>query len=156
MALLVEGRLVDVGFGAPTPIGPVPLGGEATYGTHTWSTERVRSSEGEDAWLLSLSGMVLYSFTELDHHPVDFLAPNYLTSTHPDSMFTQTLIVQRWTGELVQVGLVGLKLLIRDPYTETALEPEALGGTLVDVFDLAVDDDEVAALAARIRTNGGG
>ncbi|MEY2450887.1 MAG: N-hydroxyarylamine O-acetyltransferase [Acidimicrobiaceae bacterium] len=148
MALLVDGQLVDVGYGASTPIGPIPLGGEATYGTYTWRTERVRTPEGEDAWLLSMADRALYSFTELDHHPVDFLAPNYFTSTHPNSMHTQTLIVQRWTNELVQVGLVDLELLVRDPYTTKPVDPDALGDTLVDIFDLAIGDEDVASLNA--------
>ncbi|MEY2430726.1 MAG: N-hydroxyarylamine O-acetyltransferase [Acidimicrobiaceae bacterium] len=148
MSLLVDGQLVDVGFGASTPIGPIPLDGEATYGTHTGRTERVRTPEGEDAWLLSMSDRALYSFTELNHHPVDFLAPNHSTSTHPNSMHKQTLIVQRWTTELVQVGLVDLELLTRDPYTTTPLDPDALEHTLVDIFDLAIGTEDAAALNA--------
>jgi arylamine N-acetyltransferase len=150
MSLLVDGHLVDVGYGASTPIGPIPLGGEATYGAYIWRTERVRTPEGEDAWLLSMADRALYSFTELDHHPVDFLAPNYSTSTHPNSMYTQTLIVQRWTNELVQVGLVDLELLIRDPYTTTTVDPDALGKTLADTFDLAVSDEDLASLNALV------
>ena len=153
MSLVVDGQLVDVGFGASTPIGPIPLGGEATYGTYTWTTERRRTPEGENAWLLSMADRALYSFTELNRHPVDFLAPNYSTSTHPNSMHTQTLIVQRWTEELMQVGLVNLELLIRDPYTTTTLDPDALGDTLVDTFDLAIGEDDLASLNAWVVTN---
>jgi N-hydroxyarylamine O-acetyltransferase len=156
MSLLVDGWLVDVGFGVSTPIGPIPLGGEVTFGPHTWRTERVQTPEGEDAWLLSMSERALYSFTELDHHPVDFLAPNYSTSTHPNSMHTQTLIVQRWTKDLVQVGLVDLELLIRDPYTTKALDPDAVGDTLVEIFDLAVGSEDIASLKAWIVAKLGG
>jgi N-hydroxyarylamine O-acetyltransferase len=129
MCLLVDGQLLDVGFGAATPIGPVPLGGSATYGGATWKTERVTSPEGESAWLLSMADMPLYTFTELDRHPVDFLAPNHFTSTHPSSRFTNTLVVQRWRADAVQVGLVGLDLLVRDPYSQSRVAPGDLQST---------------------------
>ena len=146
MCLLVDGLLLDVGFGATTPTGPIPLGGAATYGRATWKTERVVSPEGEDAWLLSMSDMPLYTFTELEHHPVDFLAPNHFTSTHPSSMFTNAPIVQRWREDSVQISLVGLDLLARDPFTQTRLAPGDFGDTLLQVFGLALATDEVAQL----------
>jgi hypothetical protein len=71
-------------------------------------------------------------------------------------MHTQTLIVQRWTNELVQVGLVDLELLIRDPYSTTALDPDALGDTLVDIFDLTVGEEDVASLTGWVVAKLGG
>ncbi len=35
MTLVVEDAVVDVGFGSANPLGPVPLGGQATYGPYT-------------------------------------------------------------------------------------------------------------------------
>ena len=98
MVLLVDGQVLDVGFGGATPIGPVPLDGEATYGAWTWRTERTVTPEGEDAWLVRLFDTPLYTFTEVPRHPVDYLAPNHYSSTHPLSLFTQHVIAQRWDG----------------------------------------------------------
>ncbi|MGH2686128.1 MAG: arylamine N-acetyltransferase family protein [Actinomycetota bacterium] len=149
MALLVDGRLVDVGFGAANPLGPVPLGGEATYGPYTWRTERTVSPEGEDAWMVRLFDMPLYTFTEAPQHPVDYVAPNHFSSTHPLSIFTQATILQRWERGDVQVGLVGLDLTVRRPdggVEVTRVEPGDLGSVLRDRFLLDLDDDEVAQL----------
>jgi hypothetical protein len=63
-------------------------------------------------------------------------------------MFMKALIVQRWRGDSTQIGLVGLDLLERDPYTQTRLAPDDLGNTLLQVFGLALASDEVAHLLA--------
>jgi N-hydroxyarylamine O-acetyltransferase len=151
MVLLVEGQVVDVGFGAANPLGPVPLGGEAVYGPYTWATERTVSPEGEDAWLVRLFDMPLYTFTEAPQHPVDYLAPNHFSSTHPLSIFTQTTIVQRWDEDDVQVGLVGLQLTERLPdgsVQVSAVDAGELGPVLRDRFRLDLDDDELARVRA--------
>ena len=150
MALLVDGLLVDVGFGAANPLGPVPLGGEATYGPYTWRTERTVSPEGEQVWMVRLFDMPLYTFTETPHHPIDYLTPNHFSSTHPLSLFTQMTIVQRWDDGDVQVGLVGLGLTERLPDGEvktTSVDPGDLGDLLRGRFGLELDDDEVDRLA---------
>ena len=150
MVLLVRGQVVDVGFGGATPIGPVPLDGEAAYGPWTWRTQRTVTPEGEDGWALLLSDVPLYTFTEAARHPVDYLAPNHHSSTHPRSLFTQNVIVQRWEGDC-QVGLVGLCLTERragGPDVPTPVDPDDLGTVLRTRFDLALTDDEVARVTA--------
>ena len=149
MVLLVDGHVVDVGFGGATPLGPVPLGGEATYGPWTWRTETTVSPEGEDTWLVSLFDLPLYTFTDRPQHPVDYLAPNHYSSTHPQSLFTQRVIAQRWEGD-TQVGLVGLELTERraDARDDVrAVDPADLGAVLRDRFGLDLADDEEARLA---------
>ncbi|MGH8978445.1 MAG: arylamine N-acetyltransferase family protein [Acidimicrobiia bacterium] len=151
MALLVEDLLVDVGFGAANPLGPVPLDGEATYGPYTWRTERAVSPEGEAVWLVRLFDMPLYTFTDAPQHPVDYVAPNHLSSTHPQSIFTQNTIVQRWDENYTQVGLIGCDLTERLPdgaVEVTTVDPDELGDVLRDRFALDVDDDDVAHLSA--------
>jgi N-hydroxyarylamine O-acetyltransferase len=151
MALLVEDQLVDVGFGAANPLGPVPLEGEATYGPYTWRTERAVSPEGEEVWLVRLFDMPLYTFTDAPQHPVDYVAPNHLSATHPHSIFTQNTIVQRWDDDDVQVGLVGCELTERlpDGTTDvTSIGPDELGAVLRGRFALDVDDDDIAQLSA--------
>jgi N-hydroxyarylamine O-acetyltransferase len=148
MVLLVDGQLVDVGFGAANPLGPLPLGGEATYGWCTWSTERAVSPEGEDVWLVRLFEMPLYTFTEAPQHPVDYVAPNHFSSTHPMSIFTMALIAARWDEDDVSLALVGRELTERRPGRDevTLIEPADLGSVLRERFLIDVDDDEVDQL----------
>jgi N-hydroxyarylamine O-acetyltransferase len=113
-------------------------------------TERARSPEREDVWLVRLFDMPLYTFTEAPQHPVDYLAPNYFSSTHPRSIFTQHTMVQRWDGD-VQVGLVGRDLTERLPdgtVDVTGIPPSELGAVLRGRFGLDVDDRELAQLRA--------
>jgi N-hydroxyarylamine O-acetyltransferase len=159
MVLLVDGSIVDVGFGSATPTGPIPLGGSATYGPWTWRTERIRTPEGEDAWAMWFYDLLLYTFTEEPRHPVDFLTPNHFTSTHELAIFTQMTIVQRWQEDDSQLGLVDLDLTLRragrpDEVSRIALDD--LGTVLAEQFDLRLGDDEVAALASRLQARGGG
>lgn len=149
MTLLVDGEVVDVGFGSANPLGPVPLGGEATYGPYTWRTTRTRTPEGEDAWLVSLFDMALYTFTEAPQHPVDYVAPNHFSSTHRLSIFTQVAMAQRWTREDMQLGLVGIELTERHPDGRTAvatIDIDDIGPVLRDRFDLDLTDDDVTGL----------
>jgi N-hydroxyarylamine O-acetyltransferase len=150
MVLLVDGQVLDVGFGGATPIGPVPLAGEATYGPWTWRTERTGTPEGEDAWVVRLFDTPLYTFTDAPRHPVDYLAPNHYSSTHPRSLFTQNVIAQRWEDDR-QLGLVGLTLSERgaDGTEEVAdVAPADLGRVLRERFGLDLTDDEAARVGA--------
>ena len=150
MVLLVDGQVLDVGFGGATPIGPVPLDGEATYGPWTWRTERTSTPEGEGAWVVRLFDMALYTFTDAPRHAVDYLAPNHYSSTHPRSLFTQHVIAQRWEADR-QVGLVGLQLTERlaDGTEEVAdIDPADIGRVLRERLGLDLDEDEVARVAA--------
>jgi N-hydroxyarylamine O-acetyltransferase len=150
MVLLVDGVLVDVGFGSATPSGPVPIDGEATYGPWTWRTERTRSPEGDDVWLVSLGDMALYTFTETPRHPIDYITPNHFTATHPQSLFTNVTIVQRWDGD-TQVGLINGELTIRHPDFTTdveRIEPADYGEVLRARFGLALGADDIDRLVA--------
>ena len=150
MVLLVDGCVVDVGFGAATPLGPVPLDGEATYGGWTWRTARTTTPEGEHAWQMCLSDHLLYTFTDHPRHPTDYIAPNHYSSTHPRSVFTGLPIVQR-SDDQVQTILVGLTLTERYPDgTERtdAVAPGDYAALLRHRFGLALGDDEVARLLA--------
>lgn len=150
MVLVVDGCAVDVGFGSAVPLGPVPLGGSATYGSCTWSCVRVATPEGEEAWQVSLFDLPMFTFTDAVAHPVDYVAPNHLSSTHPQSLFTQSTIVQRWRPDGVQVGFVDGTLKERRPdgtEHDVTVGPGDLGRVLREEFGLRVDDADVAALA---------
>jgi N-hydroxyarylamine O-acetyltransferase len=98
MALRValDGRdwLVDVGFGADGPTGPVPLHGagtRTTAGTYRVAQEKtltVLQRRRQGLWA------DLYAFNPEPALPVDYEVANWYTSTHPRSRFVTTLTVQ--------------------------------------------------------------
>jgi N-hydroxyarylamine O-acetyltransferase len=153
MVLLVDGSLVDVGFGGATPIGPLPLGGSASFGPWTWYVESTRSPEGDEVWSVRLADLALFTVTTTPKHEVDFLAPNHWTSTHPMSLFRNATIVQRWADD-TQVGLIGTTLTFRRPDfsdDSRAVDLADLGTVLVDEFGLELGRDDIEQLAAQLR-----
>lgn len=89
--------LADVGFGSWGLIEPVPL----ASGEHHQFGWVYRVNRDGDLWALQApqdgSWRSLYEFTLEPQLPVDFEPVNYYTSTHPNSRFTQTLVVQSLT-----------------------------------------------------------
>jgi N-hydroxyarylamine O-acetyltransferase len=157
MVLRVEDQIIDVGFGSATPTGPIPLDGTATYGPWTWRTERIRTPEGEDGWAMWFHDMLLYTFTEEPRHPVDLVTPNHFTSTHPITIFTQLLMVQRWQDDDTQLGLVDLDLTLRRAGVAdevTHIDIADLGVVLEEQFGLELSTTDVDALTTRLRQRG--
>jgi N-hydroxyarylamine O-acetyltransferase len=150
MVLIVDGCAVDVGFGSAVPLGPIPLGGEATYGGITWSCRRLATPEGEEAWGVSLFDMLLFTFTEQRAHAIDYVAPNHLSSTHPQSMFTQSVIVTRWREDGVPVSLNDRTLKERraDGEHDTEIDPADLGTVLREQFLLDLPEQDLGLLQA--------
>jgi len=71
----------------------------------------------------------------------DFIAPNWFTSTHPDSVFRQRLVLSRTTPQ-VRCALTGNRLIVRRPGAATQqsiLDPDGLECALRDLFDLPVE-----------------
>ena len=99
MLLLVDvdgSRLIaDVGFGLEGLLLPVPFEAGRESRQFAW-TYRVVEEAGE--WMLqSLRGTSwtnLYSFSLEPQASADYELANYYSSTHPDSRFTRTLVVQ--------------------------------------------------------------
>ena len=153
MVLTVDGCAVDVGFGSAVPLGPVPLDGEATYDGITWSCRRVSTPEGDEAWGVSLFDMLLFTFTDQRAHAVDYLAPNHLSATHPQSIFTQFLIVTRWREDGVAVALNDRNLKERSGTGEhdTEIDPADLGAVLRDQFLLDLPEQDLVALSGVLR-----
>jgi N-hydroxyarylamine O-acetyltransferase len=151
MAIVADGHVLDVGFGGAEALGPVPLGGSATYGPCTWSCSRVVTPEGEDGWMVKLFDMPLYTFTDEVRHPVDYITPNHFSATHPLSIFTQMLMVQRWRDDDVQIGLVDRVLKERRPdgtEHDTEIDPADLGPVLAEHFDLHLPAKDLVVLSA--------
>jgi N-hydroxyarylamine O-acetyltransferase len=92
--------LADVGFGATGLVEPIPLVDGATA-TQRGLTYRLRR-EGH-LWILSMrdaeQAMDLYEFADEPQTAGDVVVANHYTSTHPDSIFRQTLTIQRVSGD---------------------------------------------------------
>jgi N-hydroxyarylamine O-acetyltransferase len=86
----------DVGFGQGTLLEPIPFGPGGPYEQSGWRY-RVVSEDG----LLVLQTATdagwrdLYAFSPVPVQPVDIEVSNWFTSTHPDSRFTNRLLVTR-------------------------------------------------------------
>jgi N-hydroxyarylamine O-acetyltransferase len=98
---LADGRwLADVGFGSDGLLLPVPFGEGVESRQFLW-TYRV-ASEGP-RWVMQSfrdgAWFDLYAFTLDPQEPIDYEAPNWYTSTHPNSRFVQTLTAQRLGAE---------------------------------------------------------
>jgi N-hydroxyarylamine O-acetyltransferase len=151
MTLLVDDHLVDAGFGAATPLGPVPLSGDPVdFGVWTYRIVDEPTPEGFVTPALKLGERTLYTFTLEPRHPVDYVAPNHFTSTHPKSGFVAGGITVQLPGEEVQTVLQGraLREFWADGVVETTIDDADLGHILADRFGLVLPDEDLATLAA--------
>ncbi|WP_454766575.1 arylamine N-acetyltransferase family protein [Cupriavidus campinensis] len=98
-----EGYIADVGFGGPTPDRALPLSlpanaaapyrlqpvqaGGGTF--HTYDLAVRGADAGTGDW------HVMYRFDLTPQPQIDFVARNWYVSTHPDSLFTHTLMAAR-------------------------------------------------------------
>ena len=100
MALRVEAEgeayLCDVGFGGPTPTGPLRLEGGIEQ---TTPHERFRLMAAGNEFVLEIEipdgWMPLYQFGETPQLVADYEVANWYVSTHPKSMFVTTLLAAR-------------------------------------------------------------
>lgn len=118
MALLVhaDGQqwLADVGFGGWGLIEPIPLLDNQQSQQGAWSFNLRRAGE---EWILFCPqcpmGADQYAFTLEPQLPIDYEPPNYYCSTHPQSLFAQTLTAQL-PSENVRYILRGNELTVAD------------------------------------------
>jgi len=90
--------LCDVGFGAYTPLHPVPLSGEPSR-QHAWVYRM--AAEGSLTvlqWQRDGGWQDLYAIEPGEPGAVDFEMANWYTCTWPESGFVQTLTAQRATA----------------------------------------------------------
>jgi N-hydroxyarylamine O-acetyltransferase len=93
--------LADVGFGSPALLQPVRM--TPPTPSHQFGCSYRVSRDGE-FWVLQLlegaEWVDLYAFTLEPQFPIDFEVANYYISTHPRSLFVQSLFVQLRTTEV--------------------------------------------------------
>jgi N-hydroxyarylamine O-acetyltransferase len=92
--------LADVGFGGEGLLTPLPMIAGAATQQFAWSYQLLDNS---GLWVLqSLNAGAwqdMYAFTLEPHYLVDYEVANYYVSTHPSSIFVQTMTVQLPTPE---------------------------------------------------------
>ena len=132
----------DVGFGARTPLEPLPFGPAAVHEQSGWrfrviedGEELVLQSAGESEW------EDLYGFIPRPVPFVDVETSNWFTSTHPRSPFVTGFIVSTQREDGTRVTLSDrseLALTEQTPARSTVLPltPEAIPGLLEVVFGL--------------------
>jgi N-hydroxyarylamine O-acetyltransferase len=124
--------LADVGFGAGTPLEPMPFGPGGPYEQSGWTYRVVE--DGPELVLQRLDCEVwgdVYAFSPEPSPFVDIELSNWYVSTHPQSPFVKGIIVSRrpadgsvellsdWSGELrlvneTPVGTTGTPVTMRD------------------------------------------
>lgn len=113
LLVVVDGErlIADVGFGLEGLLLPVPFEAGRESRQFAW-TYRVIEEAGE--WVLQSlrdrSWTPLYSFSLEPQAPADYELANYYSSTHPDSRFTRTLVVQL-PAPAARVALRNLELI---------------------------------------------
>ncbi|PHZ85687.1 arylamine N-acetyltransferase family protein [Paremcibacter congregatus] len=99
VTLAAETYLVDVGFGAYTPLVPMPLSG-AEVTCVNGARYRVKAlKQGEYQLEIVKDGayFTLYHFDEGSYTESDFVVANYYTNCHPESKFVRELVMSRIT-----------------------------------------------------------
>ena len=144
-----EDWLADVGFGGAVMAAPLRMADrepqqtrDGVYRVTSIGADLKLELQSKNRWL----PMVL--FTPSPQLDVDFLAPNWYTSTHPRSTFRNRLLACRATAD-VRYGLLNNRLTIRKPNGEvqqSELDRNELETTLREVFFVEVTDEVRAAL----------
>ena len=144
VSLQGEAWLADVGYssvGLPAPLRfefdrPQPTPHEA-FRLTAQGDETLLEADLGDSWA------PVYELPAAPALDIDFLTPNWFTSTHPDSNFRQNLIVGR-TTPTSRHTLLNNRLRVRTPgvgVREEHLDADQLEAVLADAFGLPVSPD---------------
>ncbi|MER5967334.1 arylamine N-acetyltransferase [Streptomyces sp. NPDC002057] len=161
--------LCDVGFGAG-PLGPVELadGAHTTYDGWQHRLERRPGTHGIDQWWLhqtapnpsgpdddperaSTPWIDRHTFTLTAQYPIDYAVGSHFVGTNTRSPFVRRLFAQRMTPT-AHHSLDDLTLVTTRPdgtSTTEEIAPEALDGTLREVFGIALTQEELHEITAR-------
>jgi N-hydroxyarylamine O-acetyltransferase len=134
--------LADPGLGVSMLTAPLQFGRDGPQPT-AFEPFRLRPVDDEVRVEVEIAGewrpvcdLVLSPQTD-----ADFIAPNWFTSTHPDSIFRQRLILSR-TLPRARYGLADNRLVIRRPGQETerrVLDADGIEQALCELFGLPVE-----------------
>jgi N-hydroxyarylamine O-acetyltransferase len=151
---LAEGPyLADVGFGGPTPTAPLALQIGNEQATPHGSFRPVAAGGELDLEArLGEAWAGLYRFSPQEQMAVDYEVANWFTSTHPNSLFVNHLIVAR-SDPLARYTLFNNKFTVRnrDGTTEqrTLSGVAEFGEVLARHFGItSIGTDDIAAIAA--------
>ncbi|ANZ40677.1 hypothetical protein BBK82_36445 [Lentzea guizhouensis] len=144
MMSIVDGQLVDVGFGAGM-MHPMPLQDGVVVDQGGWPHRLRRADrrwvlekQGADGWELQ------HAFEDdVEQLPVDYMAANYYVATHERSPFSRQLVVMRLEPGLSR-RLVGRTLTIdRAGSRPERIEVDDLAATL-ESLDIALTEGELS------------
>ena len=141
-------HVVDVGFGAPGPHLPVPIGG-AEVGSH-WRRFRV-VEERPGHWHMQspVDGewRTLYRFELLDYGPTDCEIGHFYSHRHPAASFVNALVASRILDDEVRSLRNDDYWVLRpDGDQRRTIAPDELQSLLADELDIHVTPDEAPRL----------
>lgn len=141
-----EPWLADVGFGSALP-GPIRFDLDGPQ--HTAHEDYRMVDVGAERRLEALIGEVwepVYQLGPEAQLDVDYIQPNWFSSTHPTSNFRQNLIIARTTPTM-RYNLLNNRLTIRTPGAaadKQVLTAREIAEAAADVFGLPVQADWMA------------
>lgn len=141
-------HVVDVGFGAPGPHLPVPLGGEVVGSS--WRRFRVVELRPGHWFLQALTDgdwLSLYRFELLEYGAMDCAVGHFYSHRHPNASFVNRLVASVILDDEVRSLQDREYRVIRPDGVEIrTVEQADLRALLADELDVDVTDDEAARL----------
>lgn len=164
-----ESYLADVGFGGTTPdralplslpmdpaqpfrLVPTPAAQSASTAFHAYDLE-FRSDGGTGTGSGADDWRVMYRFDLTPQPKIDYVARNWYVSTHPDSQFTQTLMVARMVDGVrltLRNGQFAARAADGSVQKQTLEAADAVIDLLVHRFGIPLDAPLRGALASTL------
>lgn len=149
---IVDGHLVDVGFGAGM-LHPMPLVDGAVVDQAGWphrlrreGRRWVLEKQAADGWELQ------HAFEDdIEQRPIDYTMANYYVATHERSPFSRQLVVMRLSPGLSR-RLVGTKFTVEHAGLEPVVsDVDDLAKTL-ESLDITLTDGELSHISSTLGT----
>jgi N-hydroxyarylamine O-acetyltransferase len=132
--------LADVGFGLLTLTAPLQLRPDLEQPTPHGLHKLVRVGDELQLQVKQTDGWIpIYQLSLQEQAPSDWEVQNWFTSTHPDSIFTNSLVVARPVADL-RYALLNDRLSVHHP--DGAIQRRIVHGSselaplLIDIFDI--------------------
>ena len=143
----VDGRpwIADVGFGGQTPLEPLPLEDGARVTQNGIGYSLTRDADHWTLWM-HCGGETeeMYEFSGAPHTTGDVEMANWFTSTHPSSIFRNTITIQRVTPE--ERLILRPKVVTRyrnGVRTDTPIEPAQVRSYAKELFGIDLGDERL-------------